>query len=424
MVKLKRSIGLLETTAYGVGIILGAGIYALIGEAAGLAGNSLWMSFVIGAIVASFTGLSYCELSTMYPKAAAEYVYTKKAFKKELISFVLGWLIIFTGIVSAAAVALGFAGYFHSLFNTPIVPIAILLILVLSFLNFYGIKESARFNAVVTVIEALGLILIIFIGLGSWGKVNYFELPFGFKGVFSAAALIFFAYIGFEDIVNMAEETRRPRKVLPKAIILAIIITTLLYILVSISAVSVVGWQELGQSKAPLALVASKVFGEKAFFILSLIALFATTNTVLIILVVTARMMYGMARDRSLPKVLGSVHRKRGTPWIAVLVTMIFSILFASIGKIGIVAKVTSLTAFITFSFVNASLIWLRFTKPKVERPFKVPLNIGKFPILPALGLLTCLFMITQFSLDNLLITLAIIVTGMILFVLKKFSKW
>jgi APA family basic amino acid/polyamine antiporter len=423
MVKLKRSIGLLETTAYGVGIILGAGIYALIGDATGFAGNSVWVSFLIGAIVASFTGLSYCELSTMYPKSAAEYIYTKKAFKSNLISFMLGWLIIFTGIISATTVALGFGGYFHGLFNTPIILISILLILALSFLNFYGIKESARLNIVFTAIEALGLIIIIVIGLGSFGKVNYIEFPFGAKGIFSAAALIFFAYIGFDEIVNVAEETKKPRKVLPKAIILAILITTILYILVSISAVSIVGWKELSQSSAPLSLVASKIFGQKAFVILSVIALFATTNTVLIILVAAARMIYGMARDKSLPRILSSIDPRKRTPLVAILAVMILSIVFAFIGDIDFVANVTSLGAFITFAFVNASLIWLRFTKPKFKRSFKVPLNIGKFPVLPFLGLITCVFMISRFHLDTIGIMLGIIASGVIIFYLKRFIE-
>ncbi|MEM5832342.1 MAG: amino acid permease [Candidatus Aenigmatarchaeota archaeon] len=426
MTRLKRTLGLFAVTLYGAGIILGAGIYALIGEASKTAGNSIWISFIIGALLASLTGLSYCELSSIYPKAAAEYVYVKKAFKSNFISFVLGWLVVGIEIIGASTVALGFAGYFHELLpistnkTFSITIIAILLITTLSFLNFYGIEESSKLNIIFTIIEALGLILIIFIGLGNWGKVNYLESPFGMNGIFSAATLLFFAYIGFENIANIAEETKNPRKTLPKATILAIAITTLLYILVSISAISTVNWQELASSKAPLALVASKAIGKEAFFILWIIALFATSNTVLIILIVGSRMIYGMAKDNSLPKFLAHVHKKRKTPWIAIIVFMLFSILFTLIGEIEIVAMATSVGTLIVFAFVNASVIKLRFSKSKIKRPFKIPLNIGNFPLLSFIGLIVCIFLILQSTLTVLLIICSIILTGIIAFYVRK----
>ncbi|MEM5874391.1 MAG: amino acid permease [Candidatus Aenigmatarchaeota archaeon] len=430
MAKLKRTLGLFAITLYGVGIILGAGIYALIGEASKTAGNSLWISFIIGALLASLTGLSYCELSSIYPKSAAEYVYVKKAFKNDLISFLIGWLIICVEIISASAVALGFGGYFHELFpistnkTFSITLIAILLIVVLSFLNFYGIEESAKLNITFTIIEALGLLFIIFIGLGNLGKVNYLEAPFGISGIFSAATLIFFAYIGFENIVNLAEETKKPTKTLPKATILAITITSLLYILVSISAISTVSWQELASSKAPLALVASKAIGKEAFFILWIIALFATANTVLVILIVGSRMIYGMAKHNSLPKFLAHIHKKRRTPYIAIMVFMLFSILFTLTGEIEIVAMATSIGTLIIFAFVNASVIKLRFSKSKIKRPFKIPLNIGKFPLLSFIGLTFCIFLILQSSLIALVIIFSIILTGCLAFyaIRKKYA--
>ena len=177
---LRRDIGIFEATTFGVGIILGAGIYALIGPASGLAGNSLWISFIIGAIVSSFTGLSYIELSTMFPKAAAEYVYAKKAFGRELWAFILGWLIIFAGAVAASAVAIGFAGYLRSFIAAPIIVIALLLIFGLSLTNFLGIEESSKMNIAFTAIEISGLILIIMLGISQFENttINYFEAPF------------------------------------------------------------------------------------------------------------------------------------------------------------------------------------------------------------------------------------------------------
>jgi APA family basic amino acid/polyamine antiporter len=413
--RLKRELGLLEATIYGVGIILGAGIYALIGKAAGLAGNSLWLSFLIGAVVSSITGLSYAELSAMYPKSAGEFVYVKKAYGSKLFAFLIGWLLIFTGVVSAATVSLGFAGYFKELFNFPIIPTAILLILAMSFVNFWGIKESSNLNIMFTAVEVFGLLLIILLGIGGVGKINIYEMPMGLSGVFSAAALIFFAYIGFEDIVNIAEETKSPRKNIPIALILAIAITAIIYILTSLAAVSLASWQELSTSDAPLALAASKALGPNAFTILSYVALFATTNTVLIILVVTSRMVYGMARDRSLPRILAKIHPRRKTPVIAVVAAMILTIGFVLIGDIKLVASVTSLGIFITFLTINMSLIHLRYTKPNLKRPFKVPLNIGKYPVIAFFGVFTCLFMILQFDYSLIQFGLIILAIGAVL---------
>jgi APA family basic amino acid/polyamine antiporter len=427
--KLKRDLDLFEATIYGVGIILGAGIYALIGEAAGTAGNSVWMSFIIGATIASLTGLSYAELSAMYPRAAAEYVYVKKAYASKFLAFMIGWLIIFTGVVSATAVSLGFSQYFERLVakvvnvtgieNIIVILTSMSIIGILSFFNFYGIKESSKMNAISTAIEIFGLLLIIFFGIFKFGSVDYFDMPFGMKGVISAASLIFFAYIGFEDIANLAEETKNPKKNMPRALIIAVAITTILYVLTSISAISLINWKALGDAKDPLTLAASTVLGNNAF-LYSFIALFATSNTILVILIVTSRMMYGMSADGALPKILSKIHRKRRTPWIAAIAMMILSIIFLFSGEINLVAKITSLGAFITFGAVNLSLIWLRYTKPKIERPFKVPLNVGNFPILSSMGAAFCVFMILQFELEVMMMGLAVIIAGAVLYYIRR----
>jgi len=262
-------------------------------------------------------------------------VYTEEAFKIRLLSFLIGWIIIFSGILSAATVALGFAGYLANLIGiSPIflvVIFAVLLIIILSFINFVGIKASTWTNILFTFIEAAGLILIIIIGIPDLisGKVNYFVLPIGgsFGAVFSAVALIFFAYIGFEDIANIAEEVKKPARNLPRAIIYSIIITTVLYCLTAISVVSILPYSEIASSQAPLSSVVSKVLGPVGGILMSFIALFATANTVLIMMIVTSRMMYGMARDKALPEGLSKISPKFKTPALAVLVTMILTII-------------------------------------------------------------------------------------------------
>jgi len=420
MVGLRRDISLHELIIYGIGIILGAGIYALIGEAAGITGNSVWISFLLAAVVSSFTGLSYAELSAMYPKSAAEYHYVKNAFNKKSLAFLSGWLEIVADIIATSAVALGFAGYFKGLFGFPIVPTALGLIAALSFVNFWGIKESSRINTICSLVEVLGLVLVIALAIFFGGKVNYLEATHGLSGILGASALIFFAYIGFEDIANIAEETKKPTKTLPKALIISVIVTSIIYILVSISAVSLANWKDLAASHSPLAYAASMVMGQNAFLIMSAIALFATTNTVLVSLIVGSRMIYGMSKDRSFPKILSKVHKKRRTPWMAVLVTMIFSMLFVLLGDIKIVASITDFGIFSVFILVNASLILLRYAKPKVKRPFKTPLNIGKFPVIGLLGLISCSTLLFHLEPITLLYGVGLIFAGVVFYFLLK----
>lgn len=418
-VKLKQELGLISITLSGVGIILGAGIYVLIGKAAGLAGNSVWLSFVLASLAAIFTGLSYAELSSLFPKASAEYEYTNRAFGKRA-AFIIGWLTIISGIVGASTVALGFGGYFNELFNFPSIYAGLILIIALSAIIFYGIKESVWFVVICTLIEASGLLLVIVLGIPYLGKVNYLDFPFGFKGVFEAASLIFFAYIGFEGIVKMSEETKSPEKTIPKGLLLSIFISTLIYVLVAISAVSIIGWKGLSESEAPLAQIAFAALGKNAFIVLSLIALFATANTVLLTLLGSSRIMYGMADSLSLPNKLAAVHNSRRTPWLAILVTMILAMVFVLPGNITFAAKATNFLIFLTFIIINAAVIMLRFKKPHLERPFKIPITLFKIPIFPVLGLAFCVFMAFQLEKSVLILGVLLALIGGIISLTKR----
>lgn len=409
---LKRTIGTFEATVFGVGIILGAGIYSLIGPAAGSAGNSLWLSFIIGAVISSFTGLSYAELSTMFPRAAAEYVYVKKASGSRFLAFMLAWLIMFAGVAAASTVAVGFAGYLRSFLYAPTPVIAIALIGLLSLISFIGIEESSKVNVLFTGIEIFGLVLIVILGMSRSVDLNYLQSPSGLEGIVGAAALVFFAYIGFEDIVNLAEETERPERTIPKALILSILITTILYVLLATSVVRLAEGIELSRSEAPLAYAASTVLGANAFVLLSAVALFATANTVLILLIVGSRMIYGVARDGSLPVMFSAIHKSRGTPWAAALAIMIACMFFAAIGDLRVLASVANFAAFAIFFSVNLSLIWLRFKMPEAERPFRVPLSLGKLPILPTLGLISCVILISYLDLLGVILGIAALAIG------------
>ncbi len=241
------------------------------------------------------------------------------------------------------------------------------------------------------------------------GKVNYLDLPFGLKGVFEATSLIFFAYIGFEGLVKMSEETKAPEKTIPRGLLLSIFISTLIYISVAVSAVSIIGWKGLSESQAPLAEIAFIALGKNAFIFLSLIALFATANTVLLTLLGSSRIMYGMADSLSLPNKLAAVHNSRRTPWLAILVTMILAMIFVLPGNITFAAKTTNFLIFLTFIAINTVVIMLRFKEPRLEKPFKIPLSVFKIPIFPVLGLAFCFFMLLQ--LEKNVLTLGIFIT-------------
>lgn len=401
---------------------------------AAIAGNAMWISFILAAIIAIVTGFSYAELSSIFPKSAAEYVYSKNAFDSNFVGSIAGCMIIFVAVVSAATVAIGFAEYLTALAFSQFSPIlfAVLLIFILSFINFYGISESIKLNTTFTFIELAGLVLIIVasIWLGSSEDTDYFEIPGNvylyeipsnivISVLLASTGLIFFAYYGFENIVNISEETKNPTLVIPKAVIFSIMITTVVYVVVAFAVTALVGWKELSQSQAPLALVAERALGNNGNFILSVIALFATSNTCLMMLISGSRIIYGMSKvERKIesgsslpssssshifPRSLSRVHKTRRTPWIAVIIIMALGIItiLLSGGSISKVASISVFGIFIVYSLVNLSLIVLRLKKPYLKGTFRSPINIkGKFPVLAAIGLLTSVVILTQFDFE------------------------
>jgi len=407
-------MGLFHVTMYGVGLILGAGIYVLIGAATGEAGETVWISFIIAAVVSVFTGLSYAELASLYPKAAAEYVYVKNVIGNNFLAFIVGWLILFTAIVSTAAIALGFAGYLSGFVEWPIIFSAIILIIILSFVNFLGIRESSWMNVVFTLVEAGGLVFIVYLGFGFPGEheVNYFSSPFGFEGILAAFVLVFFAYIGFENIANISEETKKPTRTIPRAIILSIMITSILYILVSVAAIKAVPWEELGSSSSPIADIAGKILGSDGYLVLSVIALFATTNTVLIMAVAGSRILYGIANAGSFPSIFSRINNRTKTPWVSIIICGAISIGFCFVGDITIVASVTVFAIVIVFVLVNFSVIWLRLKRQDLRPSFKTPVSIGIIPVLPVLGVATSIVGISLIGITAALLGVIVVAIG------------
>lgn len=383
---LKKRLGLTATTLSGVGVILGAGIYVLVGVAAGKAGNAVWLSFIIAAVAASLTGISYARLSRLSPKNAPEYQYVALAFGRGF-AFFAGWLVLWAGVISAAAVSLGFAGYLQHWLGVPAIAGAIGIILLSSLVVFLGIGESAILAGVLTVVEAAGLLLIIVIGVPYFGRVNAFEMSNGISGVISTASLVFFAYLGFESMANLSEEMKNPERDLPRAIVLAIAISTLFYVVVSFSAVSVLGWAALSESDAPLAAVAARVLGGNAELMMTLIALSSTANTVLLLLVATSRAMWAMSCNDALPRVFCVIGEKRQTPWFAIILVGLFTGLFAMLRNINEVADLTNFVTLLAFAAVNVSAIKL-FRQNTADSRFK---RVAFDTVLPFAGLVVSL---------------------------------
>jgi APA family basic amino acid/polyamine antiporter len=297
------------------------------------------------------------------------------------------------GIISSAAVALAFSGYLSVFLDVPSTLVAVLLVLATAVVNFWGIDLSARLNVLFTAIEVAGLLIIVWLGAGSWGSVDVSHAPNGPSGVVQAAFLIFFAYLGFGSIVNISEETEDATVTIPRAILVSIGVTTVLYVLVGLSAVALVDWEVLGRSGSPLATVASAGWGAAGATLVGVIALFSTTNTVLILQISTSRLLYGVSKSeyRVFPERFSRVHPARQTPHYAVGLVAVVTVPFVFLGDIGFVAGLANLALLVVFVLVNAALLKLRYARPDAPRGFRAPLNVGWLSLTALGGLLSSL---------------------------------
>jgi len=382
--KLKRTLGYWGTTIDGVGVIVGAGIYALIGVAAGVAGPALWISFVLAGIIAVLTGLSYAELSSIFKTDAGEYDYLRKAFNRGL-GLLVSFVLLLAIVVICATISIAFGGYLHSLTGIDVLLSAAGLLILACLINFRGLSSSTTITAILTFCSIAGLLFIIGLSISRFGTVNLFYSPTGIFGIVRASALVFFAYVGFEAIIKLTEETKNPTKTIPHAILSAITITTVLYILVALSAVSVLGWKELSASSSPLADVARSVLGNWAFVFVAVLALVSTTNTVMVEMVAGSRMVYGLAERKELPAFFLTNNNKNRVPRYAILIVFLASLLFLGVGNLELLAHISNLFMFGTFVLVNFSLIALRY-KMKKKPTFCVNCHFYGVPVLPLLG--------------------------------------
>jgi APA family basic amino acid/polyamine antiporter len=406
MSPLSRRLGLWSTALSGIGIILGAGIYVIIGAATRDAGSAVWLAFVLAALLAGMTGLAYAELASMFPFAGASPVYVREAFGRHA-GFVLGWLRLAVSVITAAAVALGFGGYLADLAQLPSLGAAMAVLA--------GVRETVAVAIVMTLLEAGGLVLILVLGADTIGSRSLLELPHGIVGLMSGAALVFFAFEGFEQIATLSEETRDPTRNIPRAILISIAASAGLYVLVAITATSALPWQRLAESSSPLADVARETGGRVHAEVLAGIALFATFNTALMMLATGARRAYGMANRGLLPDLFRIVGPRRKTPWVAALLLTLCAAGVVLAGDIRFAAHSANFAVFLAFIAVNATVVWLRWVRPEADRPFRVPLSLGRIPVIPIVSSLGIVVLAFASERRAALLVLALLAVGVVL---------
>ncbi len=398
---LQPSLGRWQILFYGLGSMLGAGIYALVGRAAETLGNAIWLAFLAAMVAALLTGLSYACVGGRYSKAGGAAYVTQRALGRAWLSYMVGIAVVMSGLTSMATGAQAIAENLEKGLGLglPVKVVAIGLVFLIGCVIYRGIRESMWVNVVCTVVEAAGLLFIIVVGLRFWGGVDYLETPGDSGGVGSGitlalvlqgAVLMFFSFIGFEDILNVSEEAKEPQRDIPFGLIGAMILATLIYMAVAITAVSVLPWQELAGSKTPLMEVARRAAPWFAGIdrVYLGITIFAIGNTALLNYLMGSRLLYGMSRQGLLPAALGKVNERRGTPQLAIVVLFGIVTLLILSGGVKPLAEATVLLLLCVFTLVNISLIVLKRREGEPRDGFDVPL------LVPILGALVCALLV------------------------------
>lgn len=382
--KLKRSLTAPILTLYGLGNILGAGIYVLVGKVAGAAGMQAPLAFLIAMAVAALTAFSYMELSSRFPKSAGSALYTYKALKSRGLSLFVGFSMVLAGITSAAALSQGFAGYLGSIIPVPELIASVLVLIVLTGVALLGIGESAKVAALFTIVEAAGLVAIIWLGrthVTSFPitEITSIQPSLGLSGLLFGAFLAFYAFIGFEDMVNVSEEVKNPRRTMPIAIISSLAIATVLYILVVVISVTAVAPTQLAESSAPLSLVVEHISSIDPRTI-SIIGMAAAFNGIIVQIIMGSRMLYGLANQGWISKRFAKVDETRQTPITATLFVGLLMVAGTVLLPLVSLAQATSYLVLFIFCLVNISLIVLKLKKGPGKDIVQVPM------VLPVLG--------------------------------------
>ncbi|KRE08472.1 amino acid permease [Bosea sp. Root670] len=386
-----------------VGDILGTGIYALTGQVANQVGGVVWLPFLVAFAVAMVTAFSYLELVTKYPQAAGAALYTHKAFGVHFITFIVAFAVMCSGITSASTASRAFAANMSNAFGLGlsggigITLIGLGFMVIVAIVNLRGVGESVKANVVLTCVELTGLLIIITIGMmaiaagqGDVSRVMQFKTTADggvFWPVIAATTLAFFAMVGFEDSVNMAEETKDPSRIFPKILLAGLFITGVIYVLVSVSAITLVPPEQLGEGETPLLKVVQAGAPNFPIWIFGFITMFAVANSALINMLMASRLVYGMSREHVLPPILGKVHPTRRTPYVAIGFTSLLAFaLITFVGEVPALGGTTALLLLCVFTVVNVAVLVLR--NDKVEHGhFRTP------TFLPIVGAISCAFL-------------------------------
>lgn len=432
--RLRRTLGLWALVAYGVGDILGAGIYALVGKIAGIAGTASWLAFAVALVVAALTALSYAELGSRYPRSGGESYFCQRAFRSPALALIVGWIVFCSGVVSLATVSHAFVGYLFSFLDIPLSQLwypAVLCVFLLAIggINFYGIRQSSQANIVCTVVEMCGLLLVLVLGIvflirvpatsatapppADWPTV-------GMLG--HAATVAFFAFIGFEDMVNVAEEVHSPRRTMPLAILLSLVIAGSIYIAVVWVATAVASPVDLADSDAPLLLVIQRAAPRFPSWLFTPIALFAVANTGLLNCIMASRLLYGMGKQQLVPVSLTYLHPRTETPIWAIVFVLTSAVALALSGTLVHLAGTTSALLLLVFFVVNASLLVVKVRHRSRRVPFAVPRALPALALL-ATGGLFCFVPPASFALAGAIlgVGVALVVAH---YVKRRWSVW
>ena len=400
---LKRSLSLTQLTLYGLGTTVGAGIYVLVGKVAGQAGLFTPVAFLVAALLATLTAFSFAELSSRFPRSAGEAVYVMEGLGSKSLSLAVGLLVALAGLVSSAAITVGAVGYLLEFVTAPPLLLIALMVLLLGGLAAWGIAESVTVAAVLTLVEIGGLLLVIASGLEANPDMPArldsllppLELPV-WSGILAGALLAFYAFIGFEDMVNVAEEVKDASRTLPRAILLTMAVTALIYLLLTAVAVLAVAPAELAESDAPLALIYARTSGGSAT-VISLIAIFATVNGALIQIIMASRVLYGLSRQQVLPAALGQVSALTRTPLLATSLATALMMVLALLFPIETLARATSAVTLVIFCLVNLALLRVQHSQPAPADTTTVPraIPLAGLVISAAFLVLECLRLAT-----------------------------
>lgn len=416
---LRRAVGPLLLLFFVVGDMIGGGIYALVGDVGAITGGAIWTAFLFALVLAIFTAFAYAELVTKYPRAGGAASYVHRAFGTPILSFLVAFAVVLSGLTSASALSLAFgADYLSQFVSLPAVLIGLVLIVLVALLNYRGISESLKVNAVFTTVEVLGLLLIVAIGFAAVGAgVGEASRAFEFQEgssvpaiVLAGAALAFYALIGFEDSVNLAEETRDPARTYPKILFGGLLLAGIVYLLVTIAASMAVPTDRLVNAETtPLLQVAQTGPLAVPVKLFALIGLLALSNGILMNMIMASRLIYGMADQGVMPSVLSTVHPERRTPWVAIIFTTLIAVGLIATGDVAGLASATVVLLLLVFIAVNVAVLVLKRDRVDHEH-FESP------ALIPVLGIIVCVGLLTQQEAATYLLVGGLLILGLVLY--------